>query len=246
MRFLLYIFIPLMLICGCGQDSAPPDEHVLDSNQPVVVSNEDGKTRININGQIIEVDKDKSVELEIIQEKAVSSHGHNIRTSSEEVAQEISTESPSISFSDIFASGGNLSLEAKMRAVGSQGGILIMVGVATFLAGLAVAIWVHTGKGITIIGGGVSLIIMGFLFTKYPLVVLVAGVILLAAIGWYVYDQIQIAKTKEVNKRLVKGIAKANGGAAEVKQEIAKQDPDGLVKKTVSQIKAKEGIVNNS
>jgi len=218
--------------CDSGQDDRKPKE------------NSDKQT-IVVDGHTVEADKDKRVKVHIKKYQHAKSQGPSVRTSSDEVVQSIDASAPESSLKDSFATGGMYKFFSEMKQSTSSM-IFYVVGSIVFVGGLIFAIWSPVGriKGVLAMAGGVSLAAVGLVFEQYPMVALVPVIGLIGVAGYFIYSGIRKDKITEVNRRIVKGIdnASKNGkvrSAAEIKEEIAKQDSDGLVKKEVSKVKSK-------
>lgn len=251
-QYILAAAIALSLF-GCGNSSDKPQEkeYVSAPTQEQIEKAPEvqkvGETQtITINGNDIKAPKNSVVKIDIDKSRMAESKGAKVRTSSDQVAQTIKADPPNVSLDGSKAEGGSFDFINKMK-VSTGSAIFYTIGAMVLLGGLAISIFVNVQKGLMVALAGVAVVSIGVFIDQYPWLFLIIPVLLVGAIVYLVVEGKTNNNLKDVVTNIVKGVAHAETkdpeSAQVVKDSIAKNDTDGIVKEVVSKIKSKLNIV---
>lgn len=144
-------------------------------------------------------------------------------------------------------SGGAFSSSISAVAKGARNGtnVLLFVGIALVIAGLAVIVFLKAIKtGLIVAGAGGAFIGVALLIQTYPWILLVGAIAVLGLIGYFLYAAWRDGRLDFTLKKITKGIDDSEPEAkAKVKEQIKKQattpKEDKVLRSTVANIKNK-------
>jgi hypothetical protein len=173
----------------------------------------------------------------LAQRDSASSNGSSLDANSEKMTAGFDSSAPSVAlgansfFGRSGANGGSSSITASLEKLARGPGFtLVVIGGMALLGGVvAIGVMHSTWPGAAVAGGGALLIVCGVLVDQYPWIIAVAGILTLAAIGWWVWTRMQLGTTTDALTAVTSAVAKvkelnpiaAKQVKAEVKSNIA-------------------------
>jgi hypothetical protein len=124
------------------------------------------------------------------------------------------------------ADGGSTDITASLEKLArGPGWTLVVIGGMALLGGVvAIGVMHSTWPGAAVAGGGALLIVCGVLVDSYPWIIAVAGILTLAAIGWWVWTRMKLGTTTDALTAVTSAVAKVKElnpiAAKQVKNEV--------------------------
>ena len=159
---------------------------------------ENGNYEFYIEGERVEAPPGSMIEIERRQSSTVigdrytdtrtgNSVGASLATTDASATKEFEHNAADLDLANMFVKGGSTSFISKVNINNSR--FLWILGGIAILVGCGLAIWAQRIKlGVSLIVGGVLLIIFGFLIDNHPWLLVLAGLGLIAYFGYYVVD----------------------------------------------------------
>ncbi len=124
------------------------------------------------------------------------------------------------------ADGGSSDITASFEKLArGPGWTLVVIGGMALLGGIvAIGVTHSTWPGAAVAGGGALLIVCGVLVDQYPWIIAIAGILTLAAIGWWVWTRMKLGTTADALTAVTSAVAKVREtnlvAAKQVKAEV--------------------------
>lgn len=228
-------------------------------DEPVVISNPSGTpTTLKIGEQSVTIGSGETVLLswKETKKKFGGKDTHNISGKGTGIGVETTDPSsikgigfgaPTSEIDGASGSGGSSKFVAQaVSAITSGYNWLLILGGILMAGGVAVIIWLPTQKsiGLAAATAGLTMIVTSVVASQYPWVFLILGVVVLGALGFWLYTTYKNNLTTKTLTTVVKGVenapeAEATTIKSSIKEIAEKAGIYDAVKKTVSKVKAK-------